>query len=168
MIVHDGLYTFRLRSDVQRPGDFAEVVRTHHWKAQGLLYAQGPASRRVQAGYVKAIGADRNLVRVDDDALAALAPKGSWAMAAIIDGATDLGPLAAWARKRARDADERIRFYLLPSAKPVRVFAPWYAAGFDDPRTMDARDWRTLHPSFGLFFANVVYVDAKVHPEWFR
>lgn len=153
---------------MERPGDFADVVRAHHRQATAFLYADGAAARKVQAAYVKAIGANRNLARVDAAALATARPSRSWCMAALVDAATDLAPLSRWAKKTARDADERIRFYLLPKAEPVRAFAPWYAAGFEDPRTADARDWRALHPSFGLFLANVVYVDAKVHPEWFR
>lgn len=164
-----GLYVFWVfLTPLALPLDFAEVVRAHHRRAEAILLADTAAGATVQRAYVAAIGANRNLVTLDAPALRAHKPRPCWAMGVLVDERSDLEPLALWAKKAARDAEERIRFYLLPKAKPVAAFAPWYAAGFDDPRTADARDWRALHPSFGLFFANIVYVDAKMHPERLR
>lgn len=152
---------------MERPFDFAEIVRASHRAAQAAVLADVPAARKVQDDYAKAVGANRNLVLLDPAGLPAFRPKGSWAMAVVVAPSSGLAALATWARRAGRDADERIRFYLLPNVPIARAFAPWYAARFDDPRTADARNWRALHPSFGLFFANTVYVDAKLRPEWF-
>jgi hypothetical protein len=66
-------------------------------------------------------------------------------------------PVVDWLRTTG-GLPERVWFYLHPET-PDEILRPWADAGFAIDQVEFVKDWRQLHPHFGLALNDRVYAD---------
>jgi hypothetical protein len=141
-----------------RPTDYATVVREHAARTTGIILADSGDCLDIRGHEVRHV---RRMLRpVASGDLEKLELPDSWMLAAILCRGDSTSLVAGWAARLSAPLRDRIRFYQHPDCDLVAALAPWYAAGLDDARVVEVRDFTSFHKEFGVHLNDRIYADA--------
>lgn len=142
-----------------RPIDYAPVVRAHSQDTLGLVVADTGDCLGIRDAEIAHVR--RELRALTSSDLAKLVLPKSWLVAVLLCPGDDLQTLAAWALGLEEKDWRLIRFYHHPGVDLVEALTPWYAAGLDDVRADEVRDFASFHRLFGNDLNDQIYSDAR-------
>lgn len=148
---------------VDRPGDYAAVVRANVARTRGFLLAERHPCLDIRDREVESI--QRDLRPAVAATLADLDLPDSWMLAVILCPGDDTTAVAAWAGQLQPRHVDRIRFYAHPEADLGDALAAWMDRRLPPPRVDETRDWGEFHRRFGLHLNDLVYQEATRFPK---
>jgi hypothetical protein len=135
--------------DLKAFPDWHDVVAKNWHKTTAYLYALREPCLIIQQDELEAIQDNRVLVGLDEAAIHAWTPTGSWFLAVILCPGDDTQTLVQWIHDHDADPD-RIHFYAHPDTDPYQALEAWKQAGLPPPQVdLDIDSWQRLHKRFG-------------------